>query len=204
MKLYVACNDEQQELIGQDSYYEANGCAHCLNSGYRGRIAIFEVLWVNPQVAQLIADQANEADIIAACPDFVSLLADGLDKVKQGISSFSELEKLGLLEIKSNNTYISKLIEDNIKNAFDIYDNKNYEEKKYTVILNVNDSIESSLLANSIRKIEMSINYKIIEKKSNIVLLSDSFSRNSLLLFTYLSDDFNELSLSLLFSKTFT
>ena len=90
------------------------------------------------------------------------------------------LKKLGLLEIETNKTYVSKLIEDNIKNAFDIYNNKNYEEKKYTVILNVNDSIESSLLANSIRKIEMSINYKIIEKKSNIVLLSDSFSRNSL------------------------
>ena len=30
------------------------------------------------------------------------------------------------------------------------------------------------------RKIEMSINYKIVEKNSNIVLLSDSFSRNSL------------------------
>ena len=90
------------------------------------------------------------------------------------------LKKLGLLEIKTNKTYVSKLIEDNIKNAFAIYNTKNSDEKKYTVILNVNDSIESSLLANSIRKIEMSINYKIIEKKSNIVLLSDSFSRNSL------------------------
>ena len=48
------------------------------------------------------------------------------------------------------------------------------------MIIDVNDSIESSLLANSIRKIEMSINYKIVEKNSNIVLLSDSFSRNSL------------------------
>ena len=38
----------------------------------------------------------------------------------------------------------------------------------------------ASLLANSIRKIEMSINYKLIEKNSNIILLSDSFSRNSL------------------------
>ena len=90
------------------------------------------------------------------------------------------LKKLGLLEIETNKTYVSKLIEENIKNAFDIYSTKKSEEKKYTVILNVNDSIESSLLANSIRKIEMSINYKIIEKKSNIVLLSDSFSRNSL------------------------
>ena len=92
----------------------------------------------------------------------------------------AQLEKLGLIEIKSNETYISKLIETNIKNAFDIYKTKNSNEKKYIIIIDVNDSIEGSLLANSIRKIEMSINYKIIEKNSNIVLLSDTFSRNSL------------------------
>ena len=91
-----------------------------------------------------------------------------------------KLEKLGLIEIKSNETYISKLIETNIKNAFDIYKTKNSSEKKYIIVIDVNDSIEGSLLANSIRKIEMSINYKIVEKDSNIVLLSDSFSRNSL------------------------
>ena len=92
----------------------------------------------------------------------------------------SHLEKLGLIEIESNETYISKLIETNIKNTFDIYKIKNSSEKKYTMIIDVNDSIEGSLLANSVRKIEMSINYKIVEKNSNIVLLSDSFSRNSL------------------------
>ena len=91
-----------------------------------------------------------------------------------------QLEKLGLIEVKSNDTYISKLIVANIKNAFDVYKTKNSDEKKYTIILDVNDSIEGSLLADSIRKIEMSINYKIIEKNSNIVLLNDSFSRNSL------------------------
>ena len=91
-----------------------------------------------------------------------------------------QLEKLGLIEIKSNETYISKLIETNIKNAFDIYKTKNSREKKYIIVIDVNDSIEGSLLANSIRKIEMSINYKIVEKNSNIVLVSDSFSRNSL------------------------
>ena len=91
-----------------------------------------------------------------------------------------QLEKLGLIEIQSNETYISKLIETNIKNAFDVYKTKNSHEKKYTIIIDVNDTIESSLLANSIRKIEMSINYKIVEKNSNIVLLNDSFSRNSL------------------------
>ena len=91
-----------------------------------------------------------------------------------------QLEKLGLIDIRSNETYISKLIETNIKNAFDVYKTKNSHEKKYTMIIDVNDTIESSLLANSIRKIEMSINYKIVEKNSNIVLVNDSFSRNSL------------------------
>ena len=100
--------------------------------------------------------------------------------LKNNISDV-QLEKLGLIEIQSNETYISKLIEDNIKNAFEVYKTKNSSEKKYTMIIDVNDTIERSLLANSIRKIEMSINYKIIEKGSNIVLLSESFSRNSFL-----------------------
>ena len=103
----------------------------------------------------------------------------GCSSLKNNIND-AQLEKLGLIEIKSNETYISKLIETNIKNAFDIYKTKNSNEKKYIIIIDVNDSIEGSLLANSIRKIEMSINYKIIEKNSNVVLLSDTFSRNSL------------------------
>ncbi len=107
------------------------------------------------------------------------MLIISCSSLKNDINDF-HLEKLGLIEIKSNGTYISKLIETNIKNAFNVYKNKNSSEKKYIIILDVKDSIEGSLLANSIRKIEMSINYKVIEKDSNIVLLKDSFSRNSL------------------------
>ena len=90
------------------------------------------------------------------------------------------LEKLSLLEIRSNETYISRLIENNIKNTLEVYNTKNSNEKRYTVILEVNDSIEKSLLSNSIRKIEMFVNYKIIDKKNNTLVLNDSFSRNSL------------------------
>ena len=42
------------------------------------------------------------------------------------------------------------------------------------------ESIEKSFLASSLRKIEMSVNYKIIDKSDNTLLLNDSFSRNSL------------------------
>ena len=89
-------------------------------------------------------------------------------------------EKLSLLEIRSNETYISRLIENNIKNTLEVYNTKNSNEKRYTVILEVSDSIEKSLLANSIRKIEMFVNYKIIDKENNTLVLNDSFSRNSL------------------------
>ena len=90
------------------------------------------------------------------------------------------LEKLGLIEIKSNQSYITRLIEDNIKNTLNVYNTKNSKIKRYTVILEVNDSIERSLLASSVRKIAMSVNYKIIDKSDNTLLLNDSFSRNSL------------------------
>ena len=55
------------------------------------------------------------------------------------------LEKLSLLEIRSNDTYISRLIENNIKNTLEVYNTKNSNKKRYTVILEVNDSIEKSL-----------------------------------------------------------
>ena len=47
-----------------------------------------------------------------------SSLKNNIDDVK--------LEKLGLIEIQSNKTYISKLIEANIKNTFDVYKTNNY------------------------------------------------------------------------------
>ena len=52
-----------------------------------------------------------------------------------------QLEKLGLIEIKSNETYISKLIETNIKNAFNVYKTKNSSEKKYIIVLDVESLI---------------------------------------------------------------
>ena len=66
----------------------------------------------------------------------INLVEPRLFLNKDALNNYSDdvrLKKLGLLEIETNKTYVSKLIEDNIKNAFDIYDNKNYEEKKYTV-----------------------------------------------------------------------
>ena len=92
----------------------------------------------------------------------------------------SNLYKLGEIEVKENDTYISKLIKSNIENSFNVYKLNNSPKEKYKLLLNLNEKIEGSLFASSIRKIEMSIAYKLIDKETNRVVYKDSFSRNSL------------------------
>ena len=92
----------------------------------------------------------------------------------------SNLYKLGEIEVKENDTYISKLIKSNIENSFNVYKLKNTQIEKYKLLLNLNEKIEGSLFTSSVRKIEMSVTYELIEKNTNRVIYKDSFSRNSL------------------------
>ena len=93
----------------------------------------------------------------------------------------SNLQKLGEIKVEGNDTYISKLIKSNIENSFNVYKLKNSSNEKYKLQLNLYEKIEGSLFASSIRKIEMSIAYELIENETNRVVYKDSFSRNSLL-----------------------
>jgi RNA polymerase subunit RPABC4/transcription elongation factor Spt4 len=73
-------------------FYHAGGCDQCHHTGYRGRIALFEVMRVTGRVRYLIAHGAGE-DLIreAAIADgMVSLGEDGVGKVKAGITSADE------------------------------------------------------------------------------------------------------------------
>lgn len=71
--------------------YEATGCPFCTGSGYRGRIGLFETLWIDPPLAQLISDGGSEAELIAAAKDYRTLWDDGRSKVLAGITSLSEV-----------------------------------------------------------------------------------------------------------------
>ena len=92
----------------------------------------------------------------------------------------SNLHKLGEIKVEGNDTYISKLIKSNIENSFNVYKLKNSPNEKYKLQLNLYEKIEGSLFASSIRKIEMSVAYELIENETNRILYKDSFSRNSL------------------------
>jgi type II secretory ATPase GspE/PulE/Tfp pilus assembly ATPase PilB-like protein/RNA polymerase subunit RPABC4/transcription elongation factor Spt4 len=77
---------------GQD-FHRAAGCDLCHQTGYRGRLGIYEVMPVSDKLRRLIAQRAPEATIrdAALSAGMLSLAEDGLDKVKAGVTTAEEL-----------------------------------------------------------------------------------------------------------------
>ena len=73
----------------------AEGCDQC-NGGYKGRVGIYQVMPVSPAIGQIIMNGGNANDIAAqAQKDGVSdLRQSGLKKVREGITSLEEVERV--------------------------------------------------------------------------------------------------------------
>ncbi len=74
-------------------FYRAVGCEECNHTGYRGRIALYEVMRVNDKVRRLIAQRGGE-DMVreaAVAAGMITLGEDGLSKVKSGVTTADEL-----------------------------------------------------------------------------------------------------------------
>jgi type IV pilus assembly protein PilB len=69
------------------------GCPACSNTGYRGRIAVHEVMAVTEQIERLTVDRASSADIgrVAREQGMLTLREDGWEKVKRGMTSVEEI-----------------------------------------------------------------------------------------------------------------
>ena len=75
--------------------YDAVGCPEC-SAGYRGRIAIQEVLLISPEIRDAINAKIPKAQLreMVYGSDVITLLQDGLYKVLAGLTSISEIIKL--------------------------------------------------------------------------------------------------------------
>ena len=78
---------------GQVKFYKGKGCSECGNSGYFGRVGIFEVLPVSEKISRLILERASSGDIekIARDEGMISMKQDGYMKVVEGITSLEEV-----------------------------------------------------------------------------------------------------------------
>lgn len=83
-----------KELYGAPS--GENSCAACEGAGYKGRVAIFELLRADDKIEGLIREHAGEAQIaaFAKAQGMVSLQQDGILKVLAGVTSFAEVESV--------------------------------------------------------------------------------------------------------------
>jgi type IV pilus assembly protein PilB len=73
--------------------YYGKGCDLCHNTGYIGRIGIFEVMTIDDAIRKAVADKLNAAEItkIAVEQGMTTMVEDGLEKVKQGLTTFEEI-----------------------------------------------------------------------------------------------------------------
>jgi type IV pilus assembly protein PilB len=76
--------------------YEPVGCSRCGGSGYRGRLGVYEVMSVSEQIRALILERASvDAMVAVAVSEGMRRLRDdGLEKVREGLTSISEVERM--------------------------------------------------------------------------------------------------------------
>jgi type IV pilus assembly protein PilB len=76
--------------------YEPVGCSRCGGSGYRGRVGIYEVMTVSEEVRALILARASVDDMVtvAVRQGMLRLHDDGLQKVREGLTSIAEVERM--------------------------------------------------------------------------------------------------------------
>ena len=73
--------------------YQPVGCMHCSNTGYRGRIAIHELMIVSEEIERLAVARASATDIARAAREqgMLTLREDGWSKAKLGYTSIEEI-----------------------------------------------------------------------------------------------------------------
>ncbi len=76
--------------------YEPNGCRRCGGSGYRGRVGLYEVMSVSPEIQKLALERRPSEEIrdLAVHQGMRRLRDDGLEKVREGRTSITEIARV--------------------------------------------------------------------------------------------------------------
>jgi len=82
-----------EEQLKQATFYRPVGCPQCHNTGYRGRLGIFEMMVMNAQLRELSFQHQPLSEIRQAARSLGmrTLLEDGLIKVLRGITTLDEV-----------------------------------------------------------------------------------------------------------------
>jgi general secretion pathway protein E len=84
---------QELELAPGTKFYRGKGCDRCRNTGYQGRIGIFEVLKMNDRIRELVVTRPPTSAIRALAREFgmKTLWEDGINKVVSGVTTIEEV-----------------------------------------------------------------------------------------------------------------
>ena len=85
--------EEKDKGVGTLLFYKGKGCKKCGETGYKGRIGIYEILEISEEIKQLIVNKAHTNDISKKAREqgMTIMLEDGLIKAKNGITTIEEV-----------------------------------------------------------------------------------------------------------------
>ncbi|UYV14022.1 MAG: GspE/PulE family protein [Phycisphaera sp.] len=83
----------EMQGMSTDKIWTAKGCDRCRGTGYSGRVGIYELLAVDDRLRDVVAGNPNVSEFRRMCMErgMVSLRMDGMNKVKDGLSTVQEV-----------------------------------------------------------------------------------------------------------------
>jgi len=76
--------------LGNTTIFRAGGCQDCLNTGYKGRISIIEIMEMTPKLKSLIL-KTFDSNLIKKEADMTTLRQDGIKKILNGVTTIEEV-----------------------------------------------------------------------------------------------------------------
>ena len=85
----------EEDLAGEPEIFEPRGCSKC-KEGYKGRVGIYEVVKITPEMQRIIMEDGNSMQLAAQAKElgFNDLRRSGLMKVMQGVTSLKECNRV--------------------------------------------------------------------------------------------------------------
>ena len=88
------------EAARKYKFYYGKGCGRCNNSGYKGRVGMYELLEITDEIRDMIASEASAEDIrsFARTQGMVTLRESGLKLIFDGVSTIDEVVRETVME----------------------------------------------------------------------------------------------------------
>ncbi len=85
----------EQDIDAGLQVYGPNGCERC-SGGYKGRVGIYEVVKITPEISKIIMEDGNSIQIAEVCQQqgFNNIFQSALIKVKNGVTSMEEVDRV--------------------------------------------------------------------------------------------------------------